>query len=462
MKKNTNNKKDTAMVFTITVASIIACIMLDISLFYGFLIAILFSYNLFRKRGFSSITLTNMMKSGLWECRMLYVLIMLIGATMSIWLSSGTVPAMIYYGLDYMKGVNFLFAAFVITSIISVFMGTAVGTISTIGLALLGIGKGFEIPTHVLLGVLISGAFIADKISPISGLLNLTLTTTDTKYRDAVKKMMVTFIPVYIITAAAYYILGTGYDSAVESSNLQVFQQAIREGFYISPYLLLLPAIVLVLSFSGVDTIKAISTGLAGGILASLFLQDMGISEIIKSVFFGYRGTTPTAELNDILVSGGIASMIEVILIVMGAIALSSLFEGTGIIKPVIDNVMHNVKTPGKLIIKTGIISGMLTVITCDQTVGIVIPGRLLKDRYEKLHVDKTILVRTISDTGTIIAPLMPWNVNGLIIFIVTGATVLYSAPYAVLCYMSPIVTFVVSKFVRSSPLQFYKDITTS
>lgn len=449
------------MVFTVTIASITGCIALGLSLFYGFAIAIAFSYILFRKIGFSSITLMKMMKSGLWECRMLYVLIVLIGATMSIWLSSGTVPSMIYYGLDYMKGVNFLFAAFIITSIISVFMGTAVGTISTIGLALLGIGKGFEIPAHVLLGVLISGAFIADKISPISGLLNLTLATTDTGYRDAVKKMMVTFIPVYIITAAAYYILGSGYDPAVDSQNLQMFQEAILEGFYISPYLLLLPVIVLVLSFSGVDTIKSISTGLAGGILVSIFLQNMGIVEILRAVFLGYRGATPTPALNDILVSGGIVSMIEVILIVMGAIALSSLFEGTGIIKPVIDNLMAEVKTPASLIVKTGIISGMLTVITCDQTVGIVVPGRLLKERYKKLNVDKTILARTISDTGTIIAPLMPWNVNGLIIFIVTGATVLHSGPYAVLCYISPIVTFAASRFVKSSPLQVYKDIRT-
>ena len=462
MKKTTNNKKDTAMVFTITIASIIGCIVADISLFWGFLIAIGFSCNLFRRRGFAAISLIDMIKFGLWECRMLYLLIMLIGATMSIWLSSGTVPAMIYYGLGYMKGVNFLFAAFIITSIISVFMGTAVGTISTIGLALLGIGKGFQIPAHILLGVLISGAFIADKISPISGLLNLTLTTTDTKYKDAVRKMMVTFIPTYIITAAFYYFLGTGYDVATDNANLLMFQQAIQEGFYISPYLMLLPVIVLVLSFSGVDTIKAISASLAGGILVSIFLQDMGIIDILKAIFLGYQGKTPTAALNDILVSGGVVSMVEVILIVMGAIAISSLFEGTGIIKPLIDNIMSTVNTPGNLILRTGIISGMLTVITCDQTVGIVIPGRLLKDRYDKLSVDKTILVRTISDTGTIIAPLMPWNVNGLIIFIVTGATVLHSAPYAILCYISPIVTFIVSRFVISTPSQTYKKITSS
>lgn len=368
---------------------------------------------------------------------------------MSIWLSSGTVPAMIYYGLDYMQGVNFLFASFVITSIISVFMGTAVGTISTIGLALLGIGKGFEIPPPILLGTIISGAYIADKVSPISGLLNLTLTTTNTTYRNTTKRMMVTFIPIYIISAMFYYILGMGYDAAVDSSNLYMFQQAIQEGFYISPYLLLLPMIVLVLSFSGVDTIRAISAGLIGGIIVSFSFQGMDIVGIIKAIFLGYKGTTPTAELNEILISGGIVSMIEVILIVMGAIALSSLFEGTGIIKPVIDNVMSNVKTKGNLIFKTGMISGMLTVITCDQTVGIVIPGRLLKDKYHELDVDNTLLARTISDTGTIIAPLMPWNVNGLIIFIITGITVLHSAPYAVLCYISPIVTFIVSRLIK-------------
>jgi NhaC family Na+:H+ antiporter len=132
--------------------------------------------------------------------------------------------------------------------------------------------------------------------------------------------------------------------------------------------------------------------------------------------------------------------MIEVVFIVMGAIALSSLLEGTGLIERVMRKVIEATNNKGSLIINTGIISSILTIVTCDQTMGIVLPGRLLRHKYDELHLKRGILARTISDTGTIIAPLMPWNINALIISVIVGSAIVYQ-PYAVLCYISPMVT---------------------
>jgi NhaC family Na+:H+ antiporter len=155
---------------------------------------------------------------------------------------------------------------------------------------------------------------------------------------------------------------------------------------------------------------------------------------------FGYHANTPSQKLNELLVSGGIVSMIEVVLIVMGAIALSSLLEGTGLIEEVMSKVINVTNNRGSLIINTGIISSILTIVTCDQTMGIVLPGRLMRHKYDELKLNRGILARTISDTGTIIAPLMPWNVNALIITVIVGASIPYQQ-YAVLCYISPLVT---------------------
>ncbi|SHK04086.1 Na+/H+ antiporter NhaC family protein [Paramaledivibacter caminithermalis] len=449
MNQNKISKKDRYMVLIASLLLIVSCIILKLSLFYGFLGSIALSFVIFLKNGFSSKELLSMIKQGLIECKILYGLIILIGATISIWLCSGIVPTMIYYGLEYMKGINFLFAAFIITSIISVFMGTAVGTISTIGLALLGIGKGFGIPQHILLGAIISGAFIADKVSPISGLFNLTLTTTKTTYRQTIKSMFTTLIPIYLITSVIYMFIGKGYNGALEGSDLYNLQVSIKEAFYISPFLLILPIMIVIMAFLGVETTKAILIGLSGGIVVSFSLQNIDFINIIRAILWGYKGTTATAELNEILISGGIISMIEVILIVMGAIALSSLFEGAGIIQPIINNIISKVRSKKELILKTGLISSILTIITCDQTVGIILPGRLLKEKYRELDVDNTVLARTISDTGTIIAPLMPWNVNALIILIISGVTALDYAPYAVLCYVSPAITIMLAYLTK-------------
>lgn len=441
MRKNVISKKATYIVLITSVAFILSCILLKISLFYGFLASIVLSFYIFTNKGFKSRNLFNMMLSGLIECKMIFVLLLLIAATISIWLSSGIVPTMIYYGFEYMEGMNFLFAAFIITSIISIFMGTAFGTISTIGIALLGLGKGFEIPAPILLGTIISGAFIADKISPLSALLNLTLTSTKTSYRGTMKSMAVTLVPTYILSAMFYFFIGKRYAMSTDVSNLDSYKTAIQEGFFISPLLLLLPVIILIMSVIGIKIIPTITFGLFGGIIISATLQGLEIINILDVIFWGYRGATASTELNKILVSGGIVSMIEVILIVMGVVALNSLFEGTGIIQPIIDNMINNVKSKEQLIFKTGLISSILTIVSCDQTVGIILPGRLLREKYDELDVRHSILARTISDTGTIIAPLMPWNVNALFIAIISGISATAYAPYAVLCYISPVIT---------------------
>lgn len=443
MNQNKIPKKDTYIILITSLIFVVSCILFKLSLVYGFSASVILSVSIFIKRGFSLRELLNMILLGLSECKVIFLLLALIASTISIWMSSGIVPAMIYYGFEYMKGMNFLFATFMITSIISIFMGSAFGTISTIGIALLGLGKGFGIPSHILLGTIVSGAFIADKISPISALLNLTLTSTKTKYREAIKTMLVTLIPTYILSCIFYFIIGKRYGIAVDVNSLESYKMAINQGFFISPFLLLLPVLVLIMSIFGIKIIPTITTGLLGGFIISLWLQNIEFIDVLKSIFFGYKGATASLELNEILVSGGIVSMVEVVLIIMGVVSLNSLLEGTGIIRPILDNIISKVKSKGGLIFKTGMISSILTIVTCDQTIGIILPGRLLRDKYNELNIKSTVLARTISDTGTIIAPLMPWNVNSIFILIISGISAINYAPYAVLCYIFPIITFI-------------------
>lgn len=450
MDKNKLSQLNVYLILSLCIAIIAGCVLLNASLAYGFAISIALCILVFRYKGFSIRELLSMIASGIMECRLLYVLILLIGVTVSVWIGSGVVPSMIYFGFEYLKEMNFVLAAFLIVSISSIFMGTAVGTVSTVGLAIFGIGRGLGIPASVLLGAIVSGAFIADKVSPISGLLNLSLTSTGTDYKKALKSMLVTLIPTIIISAIIYYYLGMKYNVGADIADISGLQSSLREGFFISPYLLLMPLLIVIMSSLGVKIIYSIIAGLFGGVVISLTLQGMNLSEVFKTILFGYRAATPSLQLNQLLISGGVISMLEVLLIVMGAIALSSLLDGTGIINRITGRIVSSIKNKGDLIINTGFISGALTVLTCDQTMGIVLPGRLLRDKYNELKVDRGIFVRTISDTGTIIAPLMPWNINSLIITMIIGTTVAYQ-PYAVLCYISPIITLGLGLFHKYS-----------
>ncbi len=444
MKEFCFKKSEAYIIMIFCIIPICICIFFSYDLIYGFVASILISSLVAIKKGYGIKVIGNMVFKGIRECKSLYLLILLIGANVSLWLSSGVVPAIIYYGLQYMQGMNFLFIAFLLVAVSSIFMGTAVGTISTIGLALLGIGKGFGVPAHVLVGTIVSGAFIADKISPISGLLNLTLVSTDTKYKDTLRTMLITIIPTILITSVIYYFIGNNYGNIVTGNhNINELVLSIDDTFYISPYLLAIPLIIVLLCVSGVKAINSILVGALASITISIVFQKVDIVELLKYILLGYQINTSSALLNDILISGGVISMVSVVLVVMGAIALSSILEGIGIIKCIMEEFIRSIKDRFQLIFKTASISSILTLVTCDQTLGIVLVGRLLKDKYRELEVNRGVMARTISDSGTIIAPLIPWNVNAIIITTVTGIGCVQYFPYAILCFICPIIMMI-------------------
>lgn len=438
--------------------AIILSVILGISLFFPFAASILFSMAVLSLRGLKVKDLFGMAWAGIFDCRVLFLFILLIGANISVWMASGIVPALMYYGFEYLNGENLLVIAFLITGGISVFMGTAVGTIGTLGIALLGIGRGFGIHPGILLGALVSGAFLADKISPISGLLNLTMKVTGTSYAQVIRAMVKTLIPVLVLTSAGYYLLGSTLTLGENGFLVQQYRDAIMSGFNISPFMLLLPLGIVVLPLTGMKTLPTVFAGLAGGTVLALTYQGVSLSAILNFVLWGYKSSGESAELNSILFSGGVWGMTEVVLIVAAIISLSSILEKAGVLKPLIYDPIAGVKAPGELILKTGIAGIFMTMLTCDQTAGIVLQGRFYTQKYRELGMDGAILARTISDTGTIVAPLIPWNINAIIVGLSTGITAAEYVPYAFMCYLFPL-TVVAIYFIKKRSQQTVEHV---
>ncbi len=444
------------LIMLICLSFIIGSIVMSIPIYYGFLAGIILTVAVLNKSGYSLRDLLKTIFMSIYEVKNLIVVILFIGATTSIWMSSGVVPTIMYYGFSYMEGVNFLFAAFLIMATVSLFMGTAIGTMSTVGISLSGIGMGLGIPQSLVVGMLVSGAFIADKISPLSGLINLLMTTTGKSYKDIFKRMIVTLIPTIIITALVYYIIGLNYQTG-DYSKLLLYKEAIAGGFNVSPYLLILPVIILGLSIAGLNSIITFSIGIGVGSVLSIIFQGSDLKSVVMSILFGYSGNTPSAELNKLLVSGGMVSMIEAIFIVIGAIVLVQLFEKGNILLPIMEKLVNGINNKITLIKRTGLMSVLLTVASCDQTAGIILPSKILKHKYEELNLDLTVLSRTISDTGIIVAPLMPWNINSFLIKPIMGITAAQYAPFAVLCFICPVVSIAMTYIIYNR-----KDIKLS
>jgi len=455
LKKN-NLIINPLFILVISTVFIICCIVLSFPLYMGFILGIIFTSIVLFKSGFELKLLMNTIFLAIKQVENLSIIILMIGATTSIWLSSGVVQTIMYYGFEQIKGINFLVAAFLIMVAVSVFMGTAVGTISTVGISLLGIGKGLDIPVEIVVGVLVSGGFIADKISPLSGLVNLTMSTVNINYKQYVKGLLVSLIPTIIITAIIYYFIGKNYTFS-DYSQLEFYKTEISKVFNTSLILLILPLTIIVLSVFGLNSVLTIFIGVILGSVLSIIFQDMNLFEVLKAMVFGYHGNTASSELNEMLNSGGMVSMLEVILVVVSGVVLVKLFETGNILLPIMDKLMGKVKTKISLILRTMLVSSLLTIITCDQTTGIILPGSVMQEKYKEFNLDNTVLARIISDSGTIIAPLMAWNVNAFIITPILGVSANDYALYAVLCYICPIITIIVSYLMYNNKYSMSK-----
>lgn len=442
-----NNKQLIINPFIILLVStvfIISCIVFSIPLYSGFMLGIIFTAAVLYKSGYESKIIYNTIISAIIQVKNLVFVIFMIGATTSIWLTSGVVQTIMYYGFEQIKGVNFLVAAFLIMTVVSIFIGTAVGTISTVGISLLGIGMGLQIPAEIIVGVLVSGGFIADKISPLSGLVNLMMTSLNKNYNEYLKGVLISLIPTLITTALIYYFLGNKFTST-DYSQIEFYKTQIFSNFNTSPLLLILPATVIALSVSGFNSIKTILTSTVLGVILSITFQNMSLLNVANAIIFGYQLDTDFPELNDMLNSGGMIAMTEVISVVISAVVLVKLFEKGNILLPLMEKLMNNVKTKMSLILRTMFISSLLTVITCDQTAGIILPISIMKEKFKELNLDSMVLARIISDSGIIIAPLMSWNINAFIITPLVGVSANDYSPFAVLCYIYPIITITVS-----------------
>lgn len=432
--------KDSLVALIAVIICISGSVLLKVSMFFGFALAngILLLY--FSSRGFSQKSLVGAAAKAIYNCRIVYIVIFLMGASIASWLSSGVIPAIIYYGMALFNPMTFLVFAFWICLIVSMIMGTALGTISTVGIALMGIGQGFSLPAPMVLGAIISGAYVSDKLSPISGLVNMNLGISGIEFKDFFKRSLKTFIPVVLLSTIFYGLLGLTTGKVIAEGVAETLQTALSQTFNLSPWLFLMPLMLIGLTVYGVKIHKSMGLCIVFGALLAVLYQGFSLGEMGHFLLWGFQLGPETGILKALLKGGGIMPMMEVLLIVACAVGFAGMIEETEALKPFMQAIMKPSDGIGVTQMKTGLLSILFLSIACDQSLAIILPVKSLRKQYESLNMDKIELSRVVFDTGVMLAPLQFWNVNTIIITAMTGLGAGSYGPYAVLIWSYPLV----------------------
>ena len=403
------------------------------------------------------------------------LILLLIGAVAGSWMVSGVVPTMIYYGMKVIFPEVFLFASCLISAVIAVMTGSSWTTIATIGVALVGIGTAQGYEPGWIAGAIISGAYFGDKVSPLSDTTVLASSSAGTPLFTHIRFMMVTTVPSFIITLIIFLIVSLVHSQGA-GAEASAFSNDLKNTFYISPWLFLVPVITALLIIKKVSAIATLFIASVVAGVAALIFQPHIIGSIASgaapdpssaiSFFDGFKGLcityygstaidTGNEALNALVSTRGMTGMLNTVFLIIAASTFGGTLVGSGMLQSLTDALVVFVKRRVTMVastVGTGIVANM---ITGDQYLSILLTCSLYKKLYQQRGYDSKLLSRSVEDSATVVSVLIPWNSCGMTQATVLKVPTLDYLPYCFFNIISPIMSIFIAaigyKIVRKS-----------
>ncbi len=390
--------------------------------------------------GYSWTELQEGMLSAVGRIQIAVAILMMVGMIISAWMASGTIPAIIYWGLKFIAPEQFLVSAFILCSISSVATGTSFGTMGTVGVALLGVGGALGYDPAMSVGAIVSGAYFGDKMSPVSDSTNITATVCDVPLFSHISSMLWTTVPSFIVATAAFYFLGTAHTGASAESlaNIDSILTALENSFSLSPWAFIPPALMFILAYRRLPVLPVMLICLVSALIIALF-EGATVSALAKQLTTGYEAVTGSPELNKLLSRGGLMSIMVTILLLTSGMAFGGILEKARVLEVLLEAILRGRKSALSLVGGTLFSAYIILLGTGSQILAVVVPGRAFSDSYKKANINANVLSRTCEDAGTLGCPLVPWSVHAFYILGVLGVSAVDFFPYAILNWVVPI-----------------------
>ncbi|MBT2689451.1 Na+/H+ antiporter NhaC [Bacillus sp. ISL-47] len=372
------------------------------------------------------------------------LIIIMVGLTIGSWIGGGIVATMIYYGLKLITPSMFLVSICVISAIVTLAIGSSWSTMGTIGVAGMGIGISMGIPAPMVAGAIISGAYFGDKMSPLSDTTNLAAGITGTDLFEHIRHMFYTTIPALVIAVIAYWIMGRQFGSStLDNENITEVMKVLSESFVISPWLLLVPVLVIFLVAKKVPALPALAAGVVLGWLCHIFVQGGSAGDAVNTLQGGFSIESGNGLVDDLFNRGGIDDMMYTVSLTIVAMTFGGVMEQTGMLKAIVDQILKLARSARSLVATTVLSSFFTNIAAAEQYISILLPGRMYAQAYKDKNLQSKNLSRALEDGGTVTSVFVPWNTCAVFIFSTLAVHPFEYAPYAILNFTVPILAII-------------------
>lgn len=370
------------------------------------------------------------------------LILITVGLLIGTWISGGTIPMMIYYGLKAISPEYLYVTALFLTAVVSICTGTSWGSAGTVGVAFMGVAIGLEANLAATAGAVVAGAYFGDKLSPLSDTTNIASAAVGVDLYEHIGHLLYTTLPSFILSAVVYVVYGLNYDfsNVATPEKVDIMIHELEQIYHFNLFLLIPVAIVLWGSITKKPTIPVMLLSAAIAIINAVFVQKFAFSDVINSAVNGFNtsmihDSQVGADLSRLLNRGGMNSMMGTLLICFCALSFAGVLQLSGALTVIIQKLLTLVHSTASLIVTT-ILCGLTMIgTTCNGQISILIPGEMLKDAYIEKGLHPKNLSRTAEDSATIIEPILPWTAAGAYMAGTLGVETLSYLPWAILCW---------------------------
>jgi len=397
------------------------------------------------------------------------LILFMVGALIGSWILAGTVPSMIYYGIEIMSPDYFYMTCCLVCALIGFSVGSSWTVAGTLGIGFMGIAAALDLSLPISAGAIISGAYFGDKLSPLSDTTNLAAAVTNSDLFDHIEHMLWTTVPSFVITLGLFFMLGMGSDINVKVDDIEILQAAMQDAFLVNPLMLTPLVLLLVMAIMRKPALSTLICGVVAGCIFAVIFQwdavitlaaDASLSSsaaifkgLFTAMFLGFNSVSGNESMDALLSKGGMESMLLTIGLIINAMGFGGAMARTGLLERIVEAALSRVKSAGGLINTTIATCIGTNILAADQYLSIVIPGQMFSEAYKRRNLRAVNLSRTLEDSGTLTSVLVPWNTCGAFMSATLGVSTFYYAPYAFFNIFCPLIAIIYGFYQIKLPL---------
>ncbi|WP_270643309.1 Na+/H+ antiporter NhaC [Ligilactobacillus salivarius] len=389
-----------------------------------------------RLRGFTWDTIIDGMRTGLRAGVDPLVIFLTIGVLIATWIFSGTIPTVMFWGFKIISIQFFLPTVFLVCTLVGIACGSSFTSVSTMGIAFIGIGTTLHFSPGLTAGAIVSGAFCGSNISPLSGTTNLAASTGEIDIYTHIKSLLWTDLPAWFISLIFFTLMGL-HPKPASLHAINVMLDQLQNNFWISPWTMLPVILLIILAIFKVPAIPSLGLGaLSAVILGWIHNPNISINSITELIMNGFVAHTPNKNINLLLSKGGISSMLTSLALIIFALALGGLLIKFNIIGVIITKIEESVKGIVGLTVSAALTCIGVNLLVGEHYLAIILPGESFKEAFDHHNLPRTALTRVLNDAGAAINAVVPWSVSGVFVAGTLQVNPLDFIPFAIFPFL--------------------------